>query len=245
MVAPHKDTPHRDLRVVVTGAASGIGRATADALFDAGAQVVGLDLRPPERALWPTVIANVAEEASVTSGMAAAVAELGGLDAVVNCAGLLVETPLASFDIAAYERMAAVNVRGPILVAREALRHFNGRGEIRGRIVNIASELAYLGRAGASGYCATKGAVLGLTRSWARELAPHILVNAIAPGPVDTPLLGFGTMSAEEQKLEITNPLGRIGRPQEVAQAALFLLSRATGFITGQCISVDGGAAMH
>ncbi len=237
---------HKDLRVIVTGAGSGIGRACADALSGAGAKVVGFDLHPPEQTShWPTILTNVADEASVAAGMEAAHDQLGGLDVIVNCAGVLVEGRLASFDIAAYERMAAVNIRGPILMAREALKFFNGPAPVRGRIINIASELAYLGRAGASGYCATKGAVLGLTRSWARELAPDILVNAVAPGPVDTPLLGFDRMSPSEQALETGNPLGRVGRPEEIAQAVLFLASRATGFITGQCISVDGGAGMH
>nr|WP_281493810.1 SDR family oxidoreductase [Ancylobacter koreensis] len=234
------------MRVVVTGAGSGIGHASADALSAAGAKVIGFDLHPPEATTtWPTILTNVTDAAAVAAGMEAAVRDLGGLDVVVNCAGICIETPLASFDIEAYERMAAVNIRGPILMAREALRHFSGDAPIRGRIINIASELAYLGRAGFSGYAGTKGAVLTLTRSWARELAPHVLVNAIAPGPVDTPLLDFANLSEELQRLETGNPFGRVGRPEEIAQAVLFLASRATGFITGQCISVDGGAAMH
>lgn len=246
MVAHLKDHPHRDLRVIVTGAASGIGRASADALCAAGAKVIGFDLHPPpDETRWPTILVNVADEASVIGGMDAAVAELRGLDVIVNCAGICEETPLASLDIATYERMAAVNVRGPMLMAREALSRFSGDGPVRGRIINIASELAYLGRAGFSGYAGTKGAVLTLTRSWARELAPHVLVNAIAPGPVDTPLLDFANLSEELKRVETGNPSGRVGRPEEVAQAVLFLASRTTTFITGQCLSVDGGAAMH
>lgn len=246
MVAHHKDHPHRDLRVIVTGAASGIGRASADALCAAGAKVIGFDLHPPpDETRWPTILVNVSDEASVIGGMDAAVAELRGLDVIVNCAGICEETPLASLNIATYERMAAVNLRGPLLMAREALSRFSGEGAVRGRIINIASELAYLGRAGFSGYAGTKGAILTLTRSWARELGPDILVNAIAPGPVDTPLLDFANLSEELKRLETGNPTGRVGRPEEVAQAVLFLASRSTTFITGQCISVDGGAAMH
>ncbi|WP_246702607.1 SDR family oxidoreductase [Starkeya sp. ORNL1] len=232
--------PHKDLRIVVTGAASGIGRACAARLAAAGARVVGLDLRPGNGD-WHMVAADLTQEAEVVRAMEAASAHLGGLDVVVNCAGIDLESPLSSFDLDAFDRMVAVNVRGTILVAREALRHF---GE-HGRIINTASELAYLGRAGASGYCATKGAIISLTRSWARELAPRVLVNAVAPGPVDTPLLNFAAMNAAQQALETTNPLGRIGKPEEIAEAVLFLASRATGFITGQCISVDGGAGMH
>lgn len=232
--------PHQGLRIVVTGAASGIGRACAARLERAGARVVGLDLRPGDGD-WQMMSADLSSEADVVRAMEAAVAHLGGLDVAVNCAGIDLESPLSAFDLDAFDRMVAVNVRGTILVAREALRHF---GE-HGRIVNIASELGYLGRAGASGYCATKGAILALTRSWARELAPRVLVNAVAPGPVDTPLLNFAAMEAGQRALETNNPLGRIGKPEEIAEAVLFLASRATGFITGQCISVDGGAAMH
>ncbi|MEP9369428.1 SDR family oxidoreductase [Xanthobacter sp. VNH20] len=241
MVNPSETLPHQGLRIVVTGAASGIGRACANRLAAGGAHVVGFDIQPAEASAWHPVTVDLTEEAAVVAAMDAAVAHLRGLDVIVNCAGLDLESPLAAFDFAAFEKMLAVNVRGTILMAREAARLFGAHG----RIINIASELGYLGRQGASGYCATKGAILALTRSWARELAPRILVNAVAPGPVDTPLLNFAGMDAAQQALETNNPLRRIGRPEEVAEAVAFLASRHTNFITGQCISVDGGAAMH
>lgn len=229
-------------RALVTGAASGIGRAATEVLRAADARVVGLDrlASPDGSADW--VVVDLTSEDEVVRGVAEATRALGGgIDILVNCAGLEIDSPLASVAAKDIDQMYAVNVRGAILVAREALKAM-GKG---GRIINIASELAFLGRQNASAYCATKGAMLALTRSWARELAPDILVNAVAPGPVDTPLLGFEKMSAEQQALEKDNPLRRIGRPEEVAAAVLFLALPTTTFTTGQCISVDGGAAMH
>jgi 3-oxoacyl-[acyl-carrier protein] reductase len=113
-----------------------------------------------------------------------------------------------------------------------------------GRIVNISSELAYLGRAEFSAYCATKAAILGLTRSWAREFAPDILVNSVAPGPVDTPMLAIESMSAEWREKETDIPMGRVGRPEEIAPVIAFLAGPEATFITGQTFSPNGGAVM-
>jgi 3-oxoacyl-[acyl-carrier protein] reductase len=228
------------MRVLITGAASGIGLATARAFAATGAAVRGLDIAPAPAEIT-CLRMDIADEVSVRAAIASAVADLGGFDVLVNCAGVEYDAPLATLDIAALDKMFAINLRGPMLVTSTALPHIADGG----CIINIASELAYLGRANASGYCATKGAMLTLTRSWARELAPRIRVNAVAPGPVDTPLLNFNSMSAELQKTETANPLGRIGQPPEIAAAILFLASPAASFITGQCLSVDGGAAMH
>jgi 3-oxoacyl-[acyl-carrier protein] reductase len=226
-------------RALVTGAASGIGRAAYEALRASGARVAGLDRVPAPDPDW--VVADLAIEHEIVDAVAVAASALRGFDILVNCAGIEIDAPLRSVTADSLDRMYAVNVRGAILVAREVLKAMPPGG----RIINIASELAFLGRGGASGYCATKGAMLSLTRSWARELAPDIVVNAVAPGPIDTPLLGFDRMSQEQRALEVDNPLRRIGRPEEVAAAILFLASPTTNFVTGQCISVDGGAAMH
>ena len=226
-------------RALVTGAASGIGKACALALAEAGAEVVGLDLNAGATPI-PVLACDLTDEAQVIASVADAVSRLGGLDILVNNAGIFEEQPLGAVSAAHVDRMFAVNVRGAILVAREALPHLGDDG----RIINIASELAYVGRAGASVYCATKAAIFGLTRSWARELAPRILVNAVAPGPTDTPLLGFDDLTDEQRRLETTNPLGRIGRPEEVAAAVVFLAGPGATLFTGQCLGANGGAAM-
>jgi 3-oxoacyl-[acyl-carrier protein] reductase len=216
---------------VVTGAARGIGAATCAALAADGFGVLGLDLE------GAALVADVTDPASV----AAALADVPRIDVLVNNAGVLIEGRLATMPLAHFDRQVAVNLRGPFVMTQAALPKIPEGG----RIINVASELAYLGRAGASVYAATKGAILSLTRSWARELAPDILVNAVAPGPVDTPLLGWDAMNAEQRALETLNPLGRIGRPEEIAAVIAFLASDRASFITGQCLSADGGSAMH
>lgn len=226
-------------RILVTGAANGIGRATALMFQDAGARVAGLDLKDSAKPI-NIGACDLAVEADIVRAIAAAVQELGGVDVLVNNAGIMQEAAIAGITAEHIDRHFAVNVRGAILVTREVLPHLKDGS----RIINIASELAYLGRANASVYCATKAAILGLTRSWARELAPRILVNAVAPGPTDTSLLAFDTLTVEQKRLETAHPLGRIGRPEEIASTVLFLAGSGATFFTGQCLGANGGAAM-
>ena len=240
-------------RALVTGGASGIGRATAVALAAAGAHVAVADLAEQAASAVAAAIgqargrafvvrADVADEAQVMALFADAMPRLGGLDILVSCAGILFEKPLLETSVAEFDRLIAVNLRGTFLVGREALRVMARQGS--GRVINIASELAYLGCERMSAYCASKGGVLSLTRSWAREFAPDILVNAIAPGPTDTPMLSTAYMDAATVANSSNVPLRRLGRPEEIAAAALFLADPANGYMTGQCLGPNGGAVM-
>ena len=232
-------------RALVTGGARGIGRAIATALAAEGCRVAVADLEPAPGAAEAGLIplqADVADEASVLALFAEAVPRLGGLDILVNNAGILIEKPLLETTATDFDRLIGVNLRGVFLVGREAIRIMRRAGG--GRVINVASELAYLGREHCSVYCASKGGVLSLTRSWAREFAPEILVNALAPGPTDTAMLEAGSTSPETRAKESQNPLGRIALPEEIAAAAVFLAGPGASFMTGQCVSPNGGAAM-
>ena len=229
-------------RALVTGAASGIGRATAIALAEAGALVICADITDAgdtaTKAQGAAAHVDVSDPASVT----ALFEDTGPLDIVVNAAGILIESPTLEMSVEAYERQMNVNLKGSFLVAQAALKALSERGG--GRLLLIASELGYLGREGFAAYCASKAGVIALTRSFAREFAPDILVNAVAPGPTDTPMLAPDTMSPEALALDMANPLGRIGTPQEIAAAVVFLASPGASFMTGQTICPSGGAVM-
>ncbi|WP_428926124.1 SDR family NAD(P)-dependent oxidoreductase [Marinibacterium sp. SX1] len=230
-------------RALVTGAASGIGQACALALAGAGAEVIAADLADCAATTARTggpdgLRVDVADADSVDALYAAA----GPLDIVVHCAGILLEGPTLDMDVAAFDRQVAVNLRGSFLVAQGALRGMAPRGA--GNLVLTASELGVLGRADFAGYCATKAGVIGLTRALAREFAPDIRVNCVAPGPTDTPMLGADTMSAEWRAREADNPMQRIGTPAEIASAVLWLVSPGAGFMTGQTLCPSGGAVM-
>jgi 3-oxoacyl-[acyl-carrier protein] reductase len=224
-------------KAIVTGAASGIGRGIAIALAGEGMQVAIVDRA--DAAVTQAVVdviqaaggsaiavqADVSDEASVVAAVTGAAKRMGGLDLIVNSAGVIADAPLLETSVADFDRIMA--------------------GQRHGRVINIASELGLLGRERFSPYCASKGAVISMTRSWAREFAPHILVNAIAPGPTDTPMLAVDQMSPEWRNKEENNPLGRIGKVEEIASVAVFLAGPGATFITGQCISPNGGAAMY
>jgi 3-oxoacyl-[acyl-carrier protein] reductase len=241
-------------RGIVTGAASGIGRGIALALAAEGMQIAVIDRAAAQAKATGDAIgsaggsafalsADVSDEGSAIDAVRTAVERMGGLDLLVSSAGVIADAPLLETSIEDFDRIMSVNVRGTFIVGREALRIM--APQRHGRVINIASELGLLGREQFSPYCASKGAVIAMTRSWAREFAPDILVNAIAPGPTDTPMLDVAHMSPEWRRKEENNPLGRIARVEEIASVAVFLAGPGATFITGQCISPNGGAAMY
>ena len=236
--------PLTGMFAVVTGAASGIGAAAARELAAQGARVAGIDRHPcavPDGGL--ALNADVSSESEVKAAFAALDAAGEVPDILVNCAGIIIERSLVDMTLEEFERIMSVNLRGCFLVGREAIVRMRGAGR-SGRVINIASELAHLGRARYSAYCASKAAVIGLTRSWARELAPDILVNAVAPGPVDTPMLSREHMSPDVLAQETDLPLGRIGRPHEIASVIAFLAGPGASYVTGQTFGPNGGAVM-
>ena len=186
---------------------------------------------------------DVSEEVQVRELFEAVLSDFGTVNVLVNNAGVQLEKPLLETDLSEFDWVMDTNVRGTFLMGREAIRHMIEKG-VSGRVINIASDLAYLGRDQFSVYCASKAAVLSLTKSWAREFAPGILVNSICPGPIDTDMLKVENMSPQWLAKESDIPLGRIGQPDEISGLAVFLAGPSSTFITGQGIGVNGGSVM-
>ena len=240
------------MRTLVTGAHRGIGAACARALAREGAHVACADIRKPDdtlkdvRQINPahrhlSIACDVANEQSVETMFMEFDRRIGNLDVLVHCAGVIHERPLLDTPVEEFDRVTAVNLRGTFLVGKEAIRRMEGRN---GRVILTASDLAYRGRETFSPYVASKHGVLGLARSWAEEFAPHILVNAVCPGPIDTVMLGTDQMSADWRRKELDIPLARFGQPEEIADAVTFLAGPQARFITGQGIGVNGGSVM-
>ena len=238
----------QDKRVLVTGAYRGIGAACARAFAAAGAHVACADIREPEETFAAldgaghfALVSDVSDEASVAAMFAEVEGRFGGLDVLVHCAGVIHEAPLLETEAAAFDRVIAINLRGSFLAGKAAIAMMQGHG---GRVILTASDLAYSGRETFSPYVASKHGVLGLMRSWAKEFAPDILVNALCPGPIDTEMLGAAQMSDEWRARELDIPLARFGRPEEIAAMAVFLAGPGGSFVTGQGIGVNGGSVM-
>ena len=235
----------------ITGSGAGIGRAEATLFAERGADVVVHDVKVEAahetadlvRASGRRAHVIVADNADVNrmkTEIAAAAAALGPIDILVNNAGISGGyLPLEDIDEVIYERMFAVTVKGAFFCAQAVLPGMKARG--RGKIINTSSDLAMTGSRVMSHYTASKAAMMGLTRAWAKELAPfRINVNCLVPGVTDT------GMPSEEVKARYAGvaPLGRIAAPREIAYACAFLASSEADFITGQVLSPSGGGAI-
>ncbi|TFD66505.1 SDR family NAD(P)-dependent oxidoreductase [Cryobacterium ruanii] len=237
MIERHRTSTGRG--VVVTGGNSGIGRAIAEAFVANGDRVVVLD-----RAGADAVSVDVSQEESVRAAFATARQRLGSIDILVNSAGLLTESPVQDMTLAMWNETVSVDLTGVFLCCREVV------GEMRqqkwGRIINIASQLAIKGGTGLSHYSAAKAGVVAFTKSLALEVASdNVLVNSIAPGPIETPLVqGISEEWKLAKRAEL--PLGRFGVAAEVAPTALLLASEPGGNLyVGQTLGPNSGDVMQ
>jgi 3-oxoacyl-[acyl-carrier protein] reductase len=235
---------------IVTGAARGLGRAIAENLARCGAKVACVDVN--QELLAQTVAAigetggtamaiacDVTNSDRVSAVIDEVVKAWGGLDILVNNAGITKDTLVMRMKDDQWDAVININLRGTFLFTRTAARPLMKSQQ--GRIINIASVAGIMGNPGQANYSASKAGIIGLTRTVAKELAGrNITVNAVAPGFIATDMTAVLT---EEIKTEIKKqvPLGRMGDPQDIADAVLYLASPAAGFITGHVLTVDGG----
>ncbi len=235
---------------LVTGAARGLGRAIAENLARCGAKVACVDVNA--ELLDQTVAAigaaggtamawtcDVTDSARVSAVVDEVVKTWGGLDILVNNAGITKDTLILRMKDDQWDAVININLRGTFLFTRAAARPLMKSS--RGRIINIASVAGIMGNPGQSNYSASKAGVIGLTRTVAKELAGrNITVNAVAPGFIATDMTAVLSDEVKEA-IKKQVPLGRMGDPQDIADAVLFLASPAAGFITGHVLTVDGG----
>ncbi|WP_372071763.1 SDR family NAD(P)-dependent oxidoreductase [Tistrella mobilis] len=241
-------------RILITGGASGIGLATARMIVDRGGRAAVLDR---DRAALDRLdiagvtdhLADVAESPDVEAAVAAAAAEMGGIDGVVCAAGIDHQEPLARITDAAWARSIGVNLTSPMLVMRAALPHLAAAGAASAVFISSAAGLVPL--KGRASYCAAKAGVVMLAKSLAMELADQgVRVNAICPGAIDTPLFRTSWEPTPDPEATLAAirrryALERIGTPDEIAAAVLWLLGPEAGYVTGVALAVDGGRSFH
>ncbi|SMH44512.1 3-oxoacyl-[acyl-carrier protein] reductase [Rathayibacter oskolensis] len=233
--------------VVVTGAGRGIGRTIAEAFLAEGASVAALDVAAEsvadfaDRPSAAGIAVDVRDSASVATAIAAVVERFGGIDVVVNNAGINAEGRIEDLDDDAWQRCFDVNVAGVFRVTKAAIPHLKKSG--RGRVINAASFAAIVPSVGSAAYAASKAAVVQFTRVVAGELGPwNVTANSYAPGMIPTAMNGFATMPEDAQsRLLDTLTLRRWGEASEIADLLLFLASDASRYITGTLIDVSGG----
>ena len=241
-------------RAMVTGGLRGIGRGIAEGFAVEGADVAVLDLAPDaaakellgvltrsgRRAIYLT--ADVSREEQVEQAVERVAGAFGGIDVLVNNAGIVTEAPVAEMTIAEWDQVMGVNLRGVFLCTRFVLPGMLARRS--GSIVNIASQLGQIGGATMAHYSASKAGVIGFTKALAREVSrDNVRVNAIAPGPTETDMLASESEDWKRRKLADL-PIGRFGQVAEIVPTAIFLASEDASFFVGQVLGPNGGDVM-
>jgi NAD(P)-dependent dehydrogenase (short-subunit alcohol dehydrogenase family) len=228
---------------IVTGAAGGIGSAIVRAFVKAGAKVACVDLNPSRMEGTLDIRCDVSSEGETQKAVEQAAKAFGGLHVLVNTAALRdPSATVTDLDLAAWNRVFAVNVGGAFLMSRWVVPHMARSGG--GSIIHIASQLGSVGTPGRVAYCATKGALITMAKAMAADhAAQKIRVNTLSPGAVETERmpLRYGTMEKAREVLAPKHLLNRLAKPEEIAAAALFLASDASSFMTGSDLLVDGG----
>ncbi len=237
-------------RILITGGGSGIGAATAGLFVREGAKVVAADKDPEklERSVAMTgaiaIAFDVTDAIAVRRGVDAAAAAMGGIDGVVNCAGVSVSAPFSDTTLAVWNQAIDVNLTGVYLVCHSALPHL--KRAYRASIVNVASGVAHQPLLNRAAYAASKGGLLAFTKVLSLELAPRIRCNVLSPGAVETPMVtDMFTEPAQLQRIASLYALKRLGEPDELAQAILYLTGPESTFVTGSTLVVDGGRIFY
>lgn len=238
---------------LVTGSSKGLGEAMARALAEAGASVVinsrnlaeaehvAEEIGKATKRRTVAIAADVTRREDVERLVGETLKRMGGLDILINNAGMNIRKPMQEYSEEEWSKVIETNLTGPFLCCRAAAAHFLKQRS--GRVINLGSILSFVGLGGRSAYAAAKGALMQFTRALALEWAPYnVTVNALCPGPFETPLNRPLLENPDTRKFFIERiPLGRWGQPKELTGAAIFLASDAATFITGAALFVDGG----
>lgn len=239
---------------LITGAASGIGSATALRFAEEGATIAGVDLAEPAGPAWEKVtvigkgstahVANVADEAALKAAIGAVVDEHGRIDVLVNAAGVSSGGPTEDVSVEEWDRVMDINLKGSFLAAKHGVRVMLAQGS-GGSIVHIASIEGLTGLNGQVTYGTSKGAVIQMTRNMAADYAPHgIRVNCVCPGAIETPMteiLNEEGLRAIKDEMMNAHLMKRFGTPVEIANGILYLASDEASFVTGHALVIDGG----
>lgn len=235
-------------RVFITGAASGIGRATAQKFWQEGSELILVDMPELEKTelkhMFPERMTYIQGDVTKAETLSAVEAEVNkGINVLVNNAGITRDAQAVKMTDEQWDQVIAVNLTAVFKLSRIAAKYFKEKNQ-EGVILNAASVVAHNGNFGQANYVATKAGVIGMTKTLAKELGRFgVRVNAIAPGFIETPIIDTVPEKVIEM-MKAGSPLGRIGKPEEIAAAYAFLASDEAKFITGTCLNIDGGLSV-